>query len=404
MCSQRVDVVDVVATRAQTARIIELCDQLQGLQAELTSELGDWLGTSWWSFDGARSPEEWLRLFGRLDVGDARRVVQRSRLCGQLPGFADAFAAGEITAAHVDVLACAVGGRRLDHAIRDAAMLLEAARHETVPAFERTVAGWRQHCDRELAADDAEQVWEGRKVHLRPDLFGSWSLTGTLDPDGGAAVSAALAANRNDPDPIGGPPRSLGQRNADALVALATGDSQVEVTMITDLDLTDDDPTDGSAAATVDTAPTTRPAAANPSAARAEVNGVPIPSVIAERLACGASVSTVLRRGRSILDVTAATPTITVGQRRALLVRDPVCRFPGCAVVAHRCDIHHLRHRAHGGEHRLDNLMHLCRHHHRFVHEHRWRTTGTPDGELRFHPPPDREADHWLRRTGAAPP
>ncbi|MEO1062458.1 MAG: hypothetical protein AAFZ07_13660, partial [Actinomycetota bacterium] len=55
---------DVVAARATTARVVELCDQLQGLQAELTGVLGEWLSTSWWSFDGARSPEEWLGLFG----------------------------------------------------------------------------------------------------------------------------------------------------------------------------------------------------------------------------------------------------------------------------------------------------------------------------------------------------
>ncbi|MEM9714457.1 MAG: HNH endonuclease signature motif containing protein, partial [Actinomycetota bacterium] len=102
----------------------------------------------------------------------------------------------------------------------------------------------------------------------------------------------------------------------------------------------------------------------------------------------------------SILDVTAATPSVTVGQRRALLVRDPRCRFPGCSVIAQRCDTHHLHHQASGGQHRLDNLVHLCRHHHRFVHEHRWTITGTPDTDLHVHPPPEREPDHWLERTG----
>ena len=239
------------------------------------------------------------------------------------------------------------------------------------------MAGWRQHCARDLAADDAETIWEQRRVHLRPDLFGGWQLTGRLDPDGGAAVSAALDANRNDPDPAGGPPRSLGQRNADALVSLATGDSAVEVTVVIDHDL----------------APRTR------FAPRAAVEGASIPAVTAERLTCGATTSTVTRQGRSILDVTAATPTVTVGQRRALLVRDPHCRFPGCTVTAHRCDTHHLHHRAHGGQHRLDNLIHLCRHHHRFVHEAGWTITGTPDTDLHFHPPPEREPDHWLDRT-----
>ncbi|MEO1063418.1 MAG: DUF222 domain-containing protein [Actinomycetota bacterium] len=381
MCSSRTEVVDVVAARATTGRVVELCDRLQELQAELTGAVAEWLDTSWWAFDGARSPEEWLGLFGRLDGGDARRLVRRSKLCEQLAGFADAFRAGEITAAHLDALVRTVGDRRLEHAVRDEAALLDAARHETVSAFERTLGAWRQHCDRELAAEDAEHIWEQRRVHLRPTLFGGWSLTGTLDPDGGAALSAALVAHRNDPDPTDGPPRSLGQRNADALVALATNDAPVSVTVVVDHDL---DRTDQLAP-------------------RAEVHGLPIAAVTAERLTCGAAVSTVTRIGRSILDVTEATPSVTVGQRRALLVRDPTCRFPGCTVTAHRCDTHHLTHRAEGGAHRLDNLVHLCRHHHRFLHESRWTTTGSPDHDLHFHPPPDREPDHWLTRSGISP-
>ena len=39
----------------------------------------------------------------------------------------------------------------------------------------------------------------------------------------------------------------------------------------------------------------------------------------------------------------------------------------GC--TARRCDAHHLTHWAHGGATRLDNLVHLCRWHHRAVHE-----------------------------------
>ena len=127
----------------------------------------------------------------------------------------------------------------------------------------------------------------------------------------------------------------------------------------------------------------------------------PFPAVTAG-LSCGSSISTVTREGRSILDITQATPTVTVGHKRAVLVRDPHCRFPGRTVIAQRCDTHHLRHRVDGGQHRLDNLVHLCRHHHRFLHEARWTTRGTPDGELYFHPPPDREPDHWLTRTGIA--
>ena len=208
MCSQ--SIVDVVAVREQTAELVALCDRMQSLQVELTAVLGSWLASGWWAVDGARSPEEWLGLFGRLGSGDARSLVARARWCEQLPGFGAAFAAGEVTAAHLDAMGRVVNDRRLDHAVRDEQALLAAARQEGIAAFEATLAGWRQHCDHDLAADDAETIWEDRRVHLRPDLFGGWQLSGRLDPDGGAALSAALDANRNDPDPTGGPPRSLG--------------------------------------------------------------------------------------------------------------------------------------------------------------------------------------------------
>ena len=47
--------------------------------------------------------------------------------------------------------------------------------------------------------------------------------------------------------------------------------------------------------------------------------------------------------------------------------RDRKCRFPGCA--SRWCDAHHVVHWADGGPTSLDNLLLLCRRHHRAVHE-----------------------------------
>jgi hypothetical protein len=54
--------------------------------------------------------------------------------------------------------------------------------------------------------------------------------------------------------------------------------------------------------------------------------------------------------------------------RRALRARDQGCRFPGCT-NSHYVDGHHIEHWANGGETSLRNLVLLCRHHHRLVHE-----------------------------------
>jgi hypothetical protein len=54
--------------------------------------------------------------------------------------------------------------------------------------------------------------------------------------------------------------------------------------------------------------------------------------------------------------------------RRALNSRDRCCRFPGCTQRRH-LHAHHIDHWAHGGPTELSNLVHLCRFHHRLVHE-----------------------------------
>ena len=68
-----------------------------------------------------------------------------------------------------------------------------------------------------------------------------------------------------------------------------------------------------------------------------------------------------------VLDVGRKTRTIPPAIRRALSARDTRCRFPGCS--ARRCDAHHIDHWVDGGATSLDNLVLLCRRHHRLVHE-----------------------------------
>ena len=53
--------------------------------------------------------------------------------------------------------------------------------------------------------------------------------------------------------------------------------------------------------------------------------------------------------------------------RRALMERDGVCQYPGCHESRY-VDAHHVKHWADGGETSLDNLVTLCRFHHRQLH------------------------------------
>jgi hypothetical protein len=80
-------------------------------------------------------------------------------------------------------------------------------------------------------------------------------------------------------------------------------------------------------------------------------------------------VSRVITKGSSIpLDVGRATKVVPAALRRAVVVRDRGCRFPGCDRPPGWCDSHHVRHWADGGETALLNLVLLCRPHHRLIH------------------------------------
>ena len=55
--------------------------------------------------------------------------------------------------------------------------------------------------------------------------------------------------------------------------------------------------------------------------------------------------------------------------RKALIIRDRPCRYRGCERPHRWCDAHHVEHWVDGGSTSLDNLVLLCRRHHRAVHE-----------------------------------
>ncbi|MBV9092758.1 MAG: HNH endonuclease [Streptosporangiaceae bacterium] len=88
--------------------------------------------------------------------------------------------------------------------------------------------------------------------------------------------------------------------------------------------------------------------------------------------------------------------------RRAVTVRDRHCRWPGgCRQPAAACEVHHVRHRADGGQTSVHNCVLLCWFHHQ-VAIHRMGCT------LVLHP--DGTATAWnpdktkIRRSHGPPP
>jgi hypothetical protein len=113
-------------------------------------------------------------------------------------------------------------------------------------------------------------------------------------------------------------------------------------------------------------------------------NGPVLSPETARRLGCDSETVPQLERDGLPLSVGRRRRTVPPGLRRALEARDEgTCCFPGCERSRH-LDAHHRLHWAKGGETSLENLVLLCFHHHRLVHEGGYTIEDDPAGGLRF--------------------
>ncbi len=83
-----------------------------------------------------------------------------------------------------------------------------------------------------------------------------------------------------------------------------------------------------------------------------------------------------------VIAVGDAKDTIPTALRRALIVRDGRCRFPGCRAPVAWCDAHHIIPREDHGPTELWNLLLLCRRCHTRVHRKGWKLKLHDDGRL----------------------
>lgn len=309
--------------------------------------------------DGFLSTTSWLAARLRVTGGCAARYVRTARMLERAGATREALAAGDITASATVTLAAAFETDRAAY-VRDEWLLVDAARSLTARDLASAVGYWRRHAE---AGDEAElRSVARRRLHVSPTLDGMVRLDGDLDAETGQAVITALRAvvdaearaprSAVDPDE-----RTPAQRRADALGEIcrryldgtdrpAVAGERPHLLVVADLPALRGD------------------------TGRAELSDAGALSRSAlRRLACDASVSRVITRGRSEpLDVGRRTPVVPPALRRALVVRDGGCAFPGCERPHPWCDAHHVVHWADGGETRLDNLLLLCRPHHRAVH------------------------------------
>jgi 5-methylcytosine-specific restriction endonuclease McrA len=320
--------------------------------------------------DGYLSTTSWLKATFRLSGGAAREALRVARGLEQMPHVRQAFRDGEISLPGVKVLA-RVREAAPEAFSRAEELLVQAARIHTVGELHRVASTWR-----EQVMAERFDVREGRRLHASVTTGGMVRIDGDLDPEAGetllVALSAVMDAEARSPEPE---TRTPAQRRADALEEICR----------TYLDRRDRPVVAGERPHLVLTVPYE---ALGDTTGVAELDRTgAVRAETARRLACDASVSRVVLGPRSEpLDVGRKTPVVTSAIRRAVIVRDHTCRFPGCDRHPAWCDAHHVIHWAQGGETRLSNLVLLCRRHHRAVHE-RGFTLSMDRGHPVFHRP-----------------
>ncbi len=359
-----------------------------------------------WSGPGLRSCAHWLNWKCGISMNAAREKVRVAHSLGDLPKISGSFSKGEISYSKVRAMTRVATPENEE-------FLLMIALHGTASHVERAVRQFRR-AKRNEALDAENERHERRQVIWRMDEDGSVVLHARFAPEQGErimkAVDAAMdeieaeqenvsAETSPEPDIDKPMPCPVEQRRADALERMAdaflsgeggtvSGGDRCMVHVHTDVETLR---ADGEGAeSTLE-------------------RGGNVSAETSRRLACDCGVvhwvegkehansggggPGVVRRGfypdlpglgADVLNVGRKTRSIPPAIRRALRHRDGGCRFPGC--TAHKyVDAHHVVHWADGGETKLDNLVTLCRHHHRAVHEGGFDVRTGADGQPVFY-------------------
>ena len=314
-------------------------------------------------FDDERytSTAAWLRDRAQMSYGRALGRVELARRLAGMHLTRAAFASGLIGWEAARMLAAARDVHP-ESFPADEATLVEAARSLSPHLLRHALEHWKDAYDPEHVAAAQEAKHSRRFLHVSRTFDGMVRLDGELDPEAGTTVLSALRS-LEEPGAIDPSDDRTGvQRRADALTDLCRdhldhgdaprrGGDKPHVEVSIDLE------------------------ALTTATGLALVDDIVVSAETARRLACDAGVSRMITKGESEpLDIGRRTRTVPSSLRRALNRRDGGCTAAGCDRPQRWCDAHHIVHWADGGSTDLDNLVLLCRRHHRMVHEGRLDT------------------------------
>jgi len=392
----------------------------------------------------APSTAGWLRNRLHLSHGAAHSSVRTARAVfrGPLTATAKALTDGTISPAHAAVLAHGTQDLPAQVAVEAEPVLVEAAGRLDPPRLRRVLGHLQLAADPEAAEARTERQHGRRGLWLSSTLEGMVAVDGLLDPEAGQIVLAAL-------EPLARPhsaedARSGGQRRADALTELArrsleggtlpkAGGVRPQLSVLVDLAslLGRGPPVGGEAGWAGPLAPEVcRRLACDGAVTRVLVSRQPTsphrhncdgpedaaghhhpgehrdatrdPELTDWLRTAAALLPPILGGAPSQpLDLGRTSRVVSPAQHRALAVRDGGCVFPDCGRPLAWCEAHHLWHWLDGGPTDLDNLILLCRAHHRAVHEGGWQLHRQPDGRCTT-TPTQRRHRHRHRRPRTA--
>lgn len=350
----------VVSDEQLEADFGELQRGAQAIEAERLRRLSEIHRRQSHRREGYLSTTSWLVDRHRLGWTAASREIRTARSLERMPHTKEALATGDLTSSAVQMLVCARQAHPAQFNDSEQA-LVEAARRLPATRLQHTVSHWRQKLDWEQGLKDAERLRQQRRLTVSTTMLGMVRVDGDLDPEAGETMLAALRdcmdAERRVKDP--GDERTPTQRRVDALGEICrrwlnasdrpvVAGERPHIAVVVDLE-----------------------ALEGRAGRRSELDHVgPIHPEVVRRLACDASITRIITQGASEpLDVGRRTAVVPAPMRRAVIVRDRTCRFPGCDRPPPWCDAHHIRHWADGGATAVSNLLLLCRRHHRLVHQ-----------------------------------
>jgi len=360
-------------------------DWLAGLQ-QLTDAVAAATSTALEVFDahgdgqllhGASSTAAWLRGAVRVtgpEAAERVRIARASRTVLADP--VERLSRGELTYDHVRAIERGTRSLPPDQQHAGAQVLTDLARIAPV-ADVRTAATHLQYVlDPDGSLVDAQHQFDRRHLTMAPLMDGMTSLTGLLDPESAALLTAALQpflvpTEANDD-------RSTPQRRADGLVQLVqsacdqallpvSGGERPHLNVLIDPRTAQPDL---GRWLLRDSAP-----GALPPGQLMGTPGAPrfLHPLSVARIVCDARLTAlILNSDGVVVDLGRTQRLFSASQRRLLALRDGGCRFPGCDRPAAHTDAHHVAPWCAGGTTDIPNAILLCRHHHRAVHEGDW--------------------------------